>query len=202
MTGASKPRRLPGALALVSIFLVASGASRLALIGAATAQSMSEEPVVSEEPPSLALQTIAPRLAELLRQAEERHVDLNAREQKLNEAEALLEAARAQIAVDLDRLAVAEEALRERIALADTAAEDDVARLTSVYENMAPEVAASLFDLMEPRFAAGFLGRMRPDAAAEILAGLSTEKAYSISVVLAGRNVGLVPQESGDRDDL
>jgi flagellar motility protein MotE (MotC chaperone) len=41
---------------------------------------------------------------------------------------------------------------------------------------------------MDPDFAAGFLGRMRPAAAAGIMAGLSPQKAYTISVLLAGRN--------------
>ena len=54
--------------------------------------------------------------------------------------------------------------------------------------------AAALFQLMEPSFAAGFLGRMRADAAAAILAGLEPDLAYSISVVLAGRNAN-VPRE-------
>jgi flagellar motility protein MotE (MotC chaperone) len=41
---------------------------------------------------------------------------------------------------------------------------------------------------MAPDFAAGFLAQMRPDAAAAVLSGLDPNKAYTISVVLAGRN--------------
>lgn len=82
----------------------------------------------------------------------------------------------------------AEESLRSLLAIADTAAEDDLSKLTTVYENMKPKDAAALFEEMEPGFAAGFLGRMRPDAAAGIMAGLSPQKAYTISVLLAGRN--------------
>ena len=41
---------------------------------------------------------------------------------------------------------------------------------------------------MTPEFAAGFIGRMRADAAAAIMAGLSPQAAYTISVILAGRN--------------
>ena len=80
------------------------------------------------------------------------------------------------------------------MATADKAAENDIGRLTAVYENMKPDQAAALFRLMEPSFAAGFLGRMRPDSAAAILAGLEPDLAYSISVVLAGRNAD-VPRE-------
>ena len=190
-------RFVPGALTLVALFLATSGVGRLASVGMAAAEAKGEgggaQPASA---PSPALEEIAPTLAVLLAEAEERHAALDARERKLDEIEATLQDARSQIAADLARLTEAEAALRDRIASADTAAEDDVARLTTVYENMAPDIAASLFALMEPRFAAGFLGRMRPDAAAEILAGLDTEKAYAISVVLAGRNVGLVPDDA------
>ena len=54
---------------------------------------------------------------------------------------------------------------------------------------MKPSEAAALFQKMDPDFAAGFLGRMAPKSAASILSGLDAEKAYAISVHLAGRNV-------------
>ena len=93
-----------------------------------------------------------------------------------------------EITKRLTALEQAEVELRGTLALADNAAENDLARLTSVYENMKPKDAAALFGAMEPDFAAGFLGRMRPDAAAAVLAGLSPDAAYSISVILASRN--------------
>ena len=77
------------------------------------------------------------------------------------------------------------------MAYADTAAEGDLARLTAVYENMKPKDAAALFEEMDPDFAAGFLGRMRADSAAGIMAGLSPPVAYSVSVLLAGRNANV-----------
>ena len=94
----------------------------------------------------------------------------------------------------LAELIKAEKELKATIALAETASEDDLSRLVSVYENMKPKDAAALFEEMEPQFSSGFLGRMRPDAAAKIFAGLTPEKAYSISVILAGRNAN-VPTE-------
>jgi len=84
--------------------------------------------------------------------------------------------------------------LRETIALAESASDNDLDRLTKVYESMKPKQAAALFEQMNPNFAAGFLGRMRPEAAAMIMAGLSPEAAHSFSVVLAGRNAN-VPRE-------
>ena len=107
--------------------------------------------------------------------------ELDAREQTL----ALVEAS---IAEDLQRLEQAEAELRATMAAADQAAENDIGRLTAVYENMKPKDASALFQAMEPAFAAGFLGRMRPEAAAKILAGLEPQAAYTISAILAGRN--------------
>lgn len=120
---------------------------------------------------------------------------LQAREEKVTEREAAqelrardLEVAEAEVRKRLDQLQEMEDRLRATLALADSAAEDDLARLTAVYENMKPKEAAALFATMEPAFAAGFLGRMRPDAAAGLMAGLPPDVAYSISVILAGRN--------------
>ena len=45
-----------------------------------------------------------------------------------------------------------------------------------------------VFESMDVVFAAGFISRMQRDAAARIMAGLSAEKAYAVSVVIAGRN--------------
>jgi flagellar motility protein MotE (MotC chaperone) len=78
--------------------------------------------------------------------------------------------------------------LKKTLAIADGAAEKDLAKLTAVYEAMRPADAAALFQTMAPEFAAGFLGRMRPEIAAAVLAGMNPGKAYSISVLIAGRN--------------
>ncbi len=114
--------------------------------------------------------------------------ELSEREKKLQELESSLEFAKEQVRKNMSALKDAEEKLAATLALSETAAESDLARLTAVYENMKPQQAASLFEQMAPEFAAGFMGRMRPDAAAQIMAGLAPETAYTISVILAGRN--------------
>lgn len=120
------------------------------------------------------------------------------KEDRLNEQEA--ELVRRQVAISdaetrierkLAELSAAEERFREVLALAEGAAENDVERLTRVYENMKPKEAARLFETMAPGFAAGFLGRMSPEAAAGILAGLTPEAAYSVSAILAGRHADI-----------
>ncbi len=113
---------------------------------------------------------------------------LDAREARIADRESALALAETEIASQMKALAAAEDDLARTVQIADTAAETDVARLVSVYESMKPKDAAALFAEMDPEFAAGFLGRMRPDAAGPILAGLDPKTAYTISVMLAGRN--------------
>ncbi|WP_366523346.1 hypothetical protein [uncultured Roseobacter sp.] len=127
-------------------------------------------------------------MSNMLRAFQEREQRISEREIQIDMRMKALAVADEEIERRLTVLQDAEETLKGLLALANTAAEDDLARLTSVYENMKPKDAAPLFEEMEPAFAAGFLGRMRPDAAAGIMAGLSPQAAYSISVILAGRN--------------
>ena len=123
-----------------------------------------------------------------------REARIDAQEMAIENRMQALKLADAEVARKLDELVQAESDLRDTLALADTAAEGDLDKLTKVYETMKPKQAAALFEEMDPNFAAGFLGRMRPEAAASIMAGLSPEAAHLYSVVLAGRNAN-VPKE-------
>ncbi|WP_300056577.1 hypothetical protein [uncultured Roseobacter sp.] len=179
-----------GSIMLIAGLLVGSAVLRIG-IGAGQA--------VATENPSAAIETAMvdetpmepnekDRLSNMLQAFQEREARLAQREEQIDMRMKALSVADEEIERRLVNLQQAEDSLRELLALANTAAEDDLARLTSVYENMKPKEAAALFEEMEPAFAAGFLGRMRPDAAAGVMAGLSPQTAYSISVILAGRN--------------
>jgi len=178
-----------GTLAVIVALLVASALIRLG-DGAGQAMARAEtsagtDPTATEAPGQCKTPADLQRLLD----------ELTAREARLAEDEAALADRRgalalvdAEIARKLDELAAAEDSLRRTLAIAETAAEDDIARLTKVYETMKPKQAAALFAQMDARFASGFLARMRPEAAAEIMAGLPPEAAHRLSVVLAGRN--------------
>ena len=125
----------------------------------------------------------------LLARLRAREQDLTRREEELDLRDKTLEKLSQEIGARLDELSAAEETLRQTMAIADSAAENDLENLTKVYENMKPKDAAVLFEAMEPSFAAGFLGRMQTASAAQILSGLSPEKAYAISLTLSGRNI-------------
>jgi flagellar motility protein MotE (MotC chaperone) len=196
MTKAGKPARpkprirprAQGTLFVIALLLAGSGAIRLgggagnALARAAEPEEMAQ---AAAAPQSCVAEPGAMAMLEALQKREER---LAAREAALADRLQALALAEEQIGKRLADLVAAEEALSATISVADKAAEDDIQRLTAVYENMKPKDAAALFEEMDPDFAAGFLGRMRPDSAGAVMAGLDPKTAYTISVLLAGRN--------------
>ena len=186
----SRGRR--GALALISTMLLASATLRLGL-GANQAMALDQPP--DSEIPAVETDCTAPDEIRVVLDA------LRTREERLDDQEAALArrmqalaTAEVEIAARLEELVAAEAALRKTIALADSAAEDDIARLVAVYESMKPKDAALLFEKMDPSFASGFLARMSPEAAAGIMTGLDPETAYTFSAILAGRNAS-VPRQ-------
>ena len=194
-------RAKSGTLMMIALLLMGSAVVRLGLeAGPAIAREVASlqkgghndhadaGKLRSESMPSSA------ELQAMLAAFKEREAALAAREAEIEDRMKALEIADQAIQTKLVALQDAEEKLKSTLALADGATEADVARLTTVYEQMKPKESAALFEEMDPAFAAGFLARMRPEAAAGIMAGLSPEAAYTISVVLAGRN-GAVPKE-------
>ncbi len=180
-----------GALTLIAALFLASGILRLADgTGEAIAESIGRLAENHEQPPMAgpAACEMPEGIGELLAQLREREVRVAAREAALEERLGVLEVMEDRVKWEISALEQAQARLEKTIALADSAAEEDINRLTAMYENMKPKAAAAVFEAMDPEFSAGFLSRMRPDAAAAILAGLDPEKAYTISVVLAGRN--------------
>ncbi len=74
--------------------------------------------------------------------------------------------------------------------MADKAAERDIDRMTTVYENMKPAEAAKIFERMDVAFAAGLLARVRPEIAAQVLAAMNADSAYAVTLTIASRNHG------------
>lgn len=184
-----KLRKRRGSLSLVAVFLFASAAIR---IGTEAGQAFAREAPLENEPEHSGqqLQSCETRedLKKMLDMFAQRDTALRQQEEAINMRSVAISLADEKIDAKLEELKRAEDSLREMVAYASTAAEKDISRLTEVYETMKPKEAAALFEEMAPEFAAGFLGRMRPEAAAGIMAGLSPQVAYTVSVVLAGRN--------------
>ncbi|MBV1868356.1 MAG: hypothetical protein KUG69_10705 [Marinosulfonomonas sp.] len=184
-----------GALLIIGVTFSLSALTRLGGgVGQAIAKEVAELSAdVSTTHDPLQCET-SESITKILAVLRVRETDMNERQRHLEEKEVSLSLAEDQIRKNLIALTLAEEKLAATIATSETAAESDLARLTSVYENMKPKDAATLFEEMNPNFAAGFMGRMRPDAAAQIMAGLAPKTAYSISVILAGRNANILAE--------
>ncbi len=160
-------------MVLVAVLRVTSGSAALA---------------IAETPAGSLFCSDLDHTAAALAALEERAIRLDEQEQSIIQESAELEARRKDIEAQLEELESAKMALEQTLSIADVAAENDLGRLTSIYENMKPRDAASLFEKMDPEFSAGFIARMRPEFAAEVIAGMDPEIAYTISVVVAGRN--------------
>lgn len=180
-----KPRR--GALMVIALLLFGAGLIRMGEgAGKAFALASETDPgSQAEEAQECAPAGGAMAMLEHLKSREKLVLE---REGMLADRIQTLKIAEERIEARLAALVAAEEELARTVDIADRAAEDDVARLITLYENMKPKDAAPLFEEMAPEFAAGFLSKMRPDAAAAVLAALDPKKAYSISVIIAGRN--------------
>lgn len=191
-----------GSVALIAILLATSAILRLGSgTGVAFAQS-ADKPDIDAKTETLSVSlpasegnpntgTNRAEMSRLLVALQKRETQVKEREAQIEMRSKALAVVDEEIAKRLAALEQAEVNLRGTLSLADSAAENDLARLTSVYESMKPKDAAALFETMEPDFAAGFLGRMRPDAAASVLAGLTPATAYSISIILASRNANV-----------
>lgn len=184
-----------GALLIIAVLFTASALARMTT---GSGQAIAREVAAMRETD---VKKVTPSQCETYDGIEALVAELNSRddmltgkERELGELEQSLSLAKKQIQLSLLELTSAEENLSAKIAQSSAAAETDLARLTSVYENMKPKDAALLFEEMNATFAAGFIGRMRPDAAAQVMAGLAPQTAYSISVILAGRNAN-APRE-------
>ena len=171
---------------IVGLFAISAGIR--AAIGADAALAVDATQEMMQ--PVAELETCGPNdtPASLLAALQAREERVAARELQLEDRTQALRVIEAEISEKIDALAQAEASLTAVLAIADTAAENDLSRLTAVYENMKPQDAAALFEQMEPAFSAGFMGRMAPEAAALIMTNLAPETAHLISVVLAGRN--------------
>ncbi|WP_281973303.1 MotE family protein [Ruegeria faecimaris] len=179
-----------GVLTVISLLMLGSAAIRLGFEAAPALAKGAEQAEAKPKETPAELPGARILLTELLRREEA----LKKREATAIDREKALAIADKAIETRLAALQQAEEALRETLAIAEKAAETDLTRLTDVYQNMKPKDAAALFETMDPTFAAGFLSRMPPDAAAGVLAGLNPGAAYTISVIMAGRNAS-APQE-------
>ncbi len=188
---AAQPRKT-GTITVIVALLLASGLIRAIDIAPAFAEEMLPE--AAHEPTQMASAEPANDTPVLLKAIQDREAQITEREAYIDRRMQTLAVAEQRIREQMDALREAESKLAATLSLADNATEEDVARLTEVYQRMKPTEAADIFETMDIQFAAGFFSRMRPESSAAIMANLPADLAYSISVVMAGRNAN-APRE-------
>lgn len=179
-----------GPLVTAAILFTVSGGLRIltSAEGVLAASDIVEKPhsisASDEETDSLTSQ----EFDAIVKALAEREAALEKKERQLLKKSRALEIIEEKVDKEIAAMKKAESELRMTIALADTAAENDIKNLVAVYENMKSKNAALLFDRMDHNFSAGFLGQMNPVSAAAIIELMTPETAYAVSAVLAGRN--------------
>lgn len=192
-----KPKSGRGALLILAVvFIMSAGARLMSGTGEAIARELSQIGTADEMHAGNVNGSCEPdtATATLLASLLDRESQISEEEKSLAQKMKAFELARIEFTENMAALQEAEKRLAATMSIASSAAQDDLDKLTAVYESMKPKDAAALFEQMSPDFAAGFLGRMRSDAAASVLTGLKPETAYTISVILAGRNAN-APRE-------
>ncbi len=193
MRAVTQPRKTGTITVIVGLFL-ASGLIRLAEIAPAIAQEIAPLETAAPDAMQMASAEPSPDMPALLKAIQEREAQISEREAYIDRRMQTLAVAEQRIREQMAALTEAEAKLAATLSLADNATEEDVARLTEVYQRMKPADAAGIFETMDIQFAAGFFSRMRPESSAAIMANLPADLAYSISVVMAGRNAN-APRE-------
>ena len=180
-----------GALKVLIICFIASGVLRLGVLGPALALQLTNvDDTVGDPTQTIAANCPAPPNPDaLLLAIREREQQLDQRERTIEERLTVLSVATEEFERQQASLVEAEKKLAATLAIADSAAENDIRQITAVYENMKPKDAAEVFDTMDQKFAAGFLIRMNPQAAANILAAMEADNAYGVSLLMANRNI-------------
>jgi flagellar motility protein MotE (MotC chaperone) len=127
----------------------------------------------------------------LLAAIRERSEALDARTVRVEDRIRVLEIIEKRVGERITELQKNKDALSSLVAFADEAAEQDIALLSKMYEQMKPKKAGEIFNKMDPTFAAGFLTEMNSESAALILTNMSTDKAYETSMIIASRNAAV-----------
>jgi len=175
MTVSAKPRKNlnVGALSVIFLCLLVSALFRIGDREIAFANEEANGELMAEAEANTQTESQQCRqpehVGQLLKAIRERQDFLDIQDLKITDRMQALAVAEKQLELNIAELVAAERKLAATLAIANEAAENDLKRLTSVYENMKPKNAAELFGEMAPEFAAGFLARMRADSAASIM---------------------------------
>ena len=112
-------------------------------------------------------------------------------EEALEEQKLKLQTWETELKAQTAELQALQQTLEARWEQMQTASDNDLKHLSTMYGSMKPDQAAEIFNQMDPAFAAGFLRELSGEQAGLILARMETNKAYVVSVKLATLNADI-----------
>ncbi|GER08599.1 hypothetical protein GCM10007972_23610 [Iodidimonas muriae] len=122
-----------------------------------------------------------------LRLLRERETAIKAQEAHLADARALIEASRQALAEDLDDLQRLHDETRRLLTRLETAEEEDLERMSVLYQNMKSKEAATILNDLDTNTIAAVIERMPERIAAPILARMDVIKAREVMRIFADR---------------
>ncbi len=122
---------------------------------------------------------------DVLQSLAKRRDELDAREKKLAENEALLKAAEKEVDRKVDELGKLKAEMEKLLGQQKTAEEGRITSLVKIYENMKPKEAARIFDTLDMDILLDVIGRMSERKSSPILASMNPDKARDVTIKLA-----------------
>lgn len=127
----------------------------------------------------------------LLQEIQEKEGALEARTRRLDEKEQELTSLQNQIEQKIEKLNEAEVRLREISQFADALPSTNIGQISSVFENMTPDEAASLVGEFDPQVSAELLRTLEATKISQILSIVEPNLAKNIILLMLTRNQNL-----------
>lgn len=154
------------------------------------------------ELPTFSLVDITPEDVQLLETLAKRREQLDARDRELDLRENLLAAAEERVDGKVEELKKLQETVEALIVKLDEDDETNIKSLVKIYEQMRPKDAARIFDELDMTVLLNVVDRMREAKAAAILGKMGSDKAKSVTVLLAQRRELSEPAKKSDQNSL
>lgn len=121
----------------------------------------------------------------VLQSLAKRRDELDKREQKIGQQEALLKAAGVEVDKKIAELNKIRGELEDLLGKQKVAEDERVNSLVKIYENMKPKEAARIFDTLEMNVLLSVIGKMSERKTSPILASMDPEKARQVTIQLS-----------------
>ncbi|OFW99595.1 MAG: hypothetical protein A3E78_00405 [Alphaproteobacteria bacterium RIFCSPHIGHO2_12_FULL_63_12] len=171
-----------GSLIVLCAIFCATFVGRAAVLAATIAGGEDTEKGVSQKRQSA--QCIDGALADSIK----KEIDwIQSQKADLADRKSTLEVLGRQVEKRTMQLEELNKALTARLAEEDASLDKNKAEVSAIYSQMKPAAASGIIVGMDPDFAAGLLLEMNEEYASAILATLPPDRAYAITVLMAGK---------------